>query len=50
MLQTIFPEDVINVIQGYVLNKSKSETEKDLAIEIGAEILGISADEMIEIF
>ena len=43
----ILPEDVDNTIQSFVLS-AKTETEEDLILNIGAELLDISADTMAE--
>lgn len=45
----LFPEDVANVIQSsfYLCNKG-DETTRDLLLSVGAELLDISPDKMLE--
>lgn len=44
----IFPEDVDNVIQSFMLVNEGDESTKALILAVGAEILGISVDAMLE--
>ena len=48
MNQVIFPEDVDNVIQSFMLANSGDETTEALILAIGAELLDISVDTMAE--
>lgn len=44
----IFPEDVDNVIQSFMLANDGDEATEALILAIGAELLDISADTMYE--
>ena len=44
----IFPEDVDNVIQSFVLDNDGDEATIDLILAIGAQILDVSSDTMLE--
>jgi hypothetical protein len=44
----IFPEDVDNVIQSFILTNNGDEATEDLILAIGAELLDISIDTMAE--
>jgi hypothetical protein len=44
----IFPEDVDNVIQSFILTNNGDEATEDLILAIGAELLNISSDTMAE--
>ena len=44
----IFPEDVDNVIQSFVLANEGDEATEALILAIGAELLDISSDIMYE--
>ena len=44
----IFPEDVDNVIQSFMMCNEGDETTENLILAIGAEMLDISSDEMYE--
>ena len=44
----IFPEDVDNVIQSFVLANDGDEATESLVLAIGAELLDISSDTMYE--
>lgn len=44
----IFPEDVDNVIQSFILVNNGDEATEDLILAIGAELLDISIDTMAE--
>ena len=48
MNQVIFPEDVDNVIQSFVLVNNGDEATENLILAIGAELLDISVDTMAE--
>lgn len=47
MNKIIFPEDVDNVVQSF-LGIHDDEEQKTLILAIGAELLDISEDEMLE--
>ena len=44
----IFPEDVDNVIQSFMLVNNGDEATEALILAIGAELLDISSDTMVE--
>lgn len=44
----LFPEDVANVIQSFLLCNQGDDATEDLIISIGAELLDISPDAMLE--
>lgn len=44
----IFPEDVDNVIQSFILVNNGDEATENLILAIGAELLDISVDTMAE--
>ena len=44
----IFPEDVDNVIQSFMLVNNGDEATEALILAIGAELLDISSDTMLE--
>ena len=44
----LFPEDVANVIQSFLLCNQGDAATEDLIISIGAELLDISPDAMLE--
>ena len=44
----IFPEDVDNVIQSFILSNKGDEATEDLILAIGAELLDVSIDTMCE--
>lgn len=44
----IFPEDVDNVIQSFLMANKGDEATEDLILAIGAELLDISIDTMLE--
>lgn len=44
----IFPEDVDNVIQSFMLVNNGDEATQNLILSIGAELLDISPDTMYE--
>ena len=44
----LFPEDVANVIQSFYLFNDGDESTTDLILNIGAELLDISQDEMLD--
>lgn len=44
----IFPEDVANVIQSFYLCNEGDDATVDLILAIGAELLDISSDTMLE--
>jgi hypothetical protein len=44
----IFPEDVDNVIQSFLMVNKGDEATEDLILAIGAELLDISVDTMLE--
>ena len=44
----LFPEDVDNVIQSFILVNNGDEATEDLILSIGAELLDISVDAMME--
>lgn len=44
----LFPEDVANVIQSFYLRNKGDETTTDLLLAVGAELLDISPDKMLE--
>ena len=46
MNNIVFPEDVDNVIQSFILVNDGDEATEDLILAIGAELLDISVDEM----
>lgn len=46
MNNIIFPEDVDNVIQSFLMAYKGDEDTESLILDIGAELLDISADEM----
>lgn len=48
MNTVIFPEDVTNVIQSFVLISGGDESSVNLILAIGAELLDISSDTMAE--
>ena len=48
MNQMLFPEDVDNVIQSFILVNNGDEATEDLILAIGAQLLDISIDTMIE--
>lgn len=45
----IFPEDVANVVQSYLLCNKGDEATEALIISMGAELLDISPDKMLEL-
>lgn len=45
----LFPEDVANVIQSFYLCNKGDEATTDLLLAVGAELLDISPDKMLEI-
>lgn len=48
MNRIIFPEDVDNVIQTFLLVNNGDETTEYLILAIGAELLDVSVDMMAE--
>lgn len=48
MNQVLFPEDIDNVIQSFILVNNGDEATENLILAIGAELLDISADTMAE--
>ena len=48
MNRMLFPEDVENVIQSFMMCNDGDEATEDLILAIGAELLDISLDEMYE--
>ena len=44
----VFPEDVVNVIQSFCLNNRGDGATTDLLLAVGAELLDISSDKMLE--
>lgn len=44
----LFPQDVDNVIQTFYMSNLGDDATTDLVIAIGAQLLGISDDEMFE--
>lgn len=44
----IFPEDVDNVIQSFLMANKGDDVTEDLILAIGAELLDISVDTMLE--
>ena len=44
----LFPEDVANVIQSFYLCNKGDEATTDLLLTVGAELLDISSDKMLE--
>ena len=48
MRTIIFPEDVDNVIQSFILVNNGDEVTENLILAIGAELLDISVDTMAE--
>lgn len=44
----LFPEDVVNVIQSFLLINQGDTATQDLIIAIGAQLLDVSEDTMIE--
>lgn len=48
MKTMLFPEDVANAIQSYVLANQGDEATVELILAIGAELLDISIEEMAE--
>ena len=44
----LFPEDVANVIQSLYLCNKGDEATSDLLLTVGAELLDISPDKMLE--
>lgn len=44
----LFPEDVANVIQSFYLCNKGDEATTDLLLAVGAELLDISPDKMLE--
>ena len=44
----LFPEDVANVIQSFLLCNQGDDATEDLIISIGAELVDISPDAMLE--
>lgn len=44
----LFPEDVTNVIQSFYHCNNGDDAAVDLILAIGAELLDISSDEMLE--
>lgn len=44
----IFPEDVDNVIQSFLMANKGDEATEDLILTIGAELLDISIDTMVK--
>lgn len=48
MRSIVFPEDVDNVIQSFILVNSGDEATENLILAIGAELLDIFVDTMAE--
>lgn len=48
MNRMLFPEDVDNVIQSFILVNNGDEATENLILAIGAELLDISVDTMAE--
>lgn len=48
MNMTIFPEDVTNVVQSFCMSNAGDEATQALILSIGAELLDISQDKMLE--
>ena len=48
MNMMIFPEDIDNVIQSFILANNGDEATENLILAIGAELLDISVDTMAE--
>ena len=48
MNRMLFPEDVDNVIQSFILVNNGDEATENLILAIGAELLDISVDTMME--
>ena len=48
MNMVMFPEDIDNVIQSFLLVNKGDEATESLILAIGAELLDISDDEMYE--
>lgn len=48
MNMTIFPEDVTNVVQSFCMANAGDEATQALVLSIGAELLDISQDKMLE--
>ena len=48
MNNVIFPEDIDNVIQSFILINNSDEATENLILAIGAELLDISVDTMAE--
>lgn len=48
MNRMIFPEDVDNVIQSFILINNGDEAMENLILAMGAELLDISVDTMVE--
>lgn len=44
----IFPEDIANVVQSFCMANDGDEATQALIISIGAELLDISQDKMLE--
>ena len=44
----LFPEDVANVVQSFLICNKGDEATEDLILSIGAELLDISQDAMLE--
>ena len=44
----LFPEDVANVIQSFDLCNKGDEATTDLLLTVGAELLDVSPDKMLE--
>lgn len=44
----LFPEDVANVVQSFLMCNKGDEATEDLILSIGAELLDISQDSMLE--
>ena len=44
----LFPEDVANVVQSFSLCNKDDEATTDLLLAVGAELLDISTDKMLE--
>lgn len=48
MNMILFPEDIANVIQSFYLCNDGDESTTELILSIGAELLDISHDAMLE--
>lgn len=48
MNQMLFPEDIDNVIQSFILVNNGDEATENLILAIGAQLLDISVDTMAE--